>query len=162
MGQIVETITKAFTRTKIPPPTGNDPWSQWRHSLPRERNYLNDVGDGSGSSLVIPAIDFIANAFAEAPVVVSEKVGDEFQDRPEHGMVELLARPNPYYSGSLLWMATIASFVADGNGYNVITQFSQSGRPAEMYWAPHWALEPKGAADGSEYLTHYRYEPGAA
>lgn len=163
MGKISEALRGlTFARQQnVPPPGGTaDPWSSVRLSLPRERSYLNDVGDGSGSSLVVPAIDFIANGFIEARVRVSERKGDDFQVIHDHGMTEQLARPNPHYSGALLWMATLASFVGDGNGFWIITDFSAAGRPAAWYWAPPWSLEPKGSPDGRQFLTHYRYEPG--
>lgn len=164
MGLIRNAIASRFARQRdLPPPGGSaDPWALWRHTLPRERSYLHDVGDGSGSSLVVPAIDFIANGFIEAPVQVSERRGDEWELIADHGMAELISRPNPHYSGALLWMATLASWVGDGNGYWIITDFAESQRPAAMYWAPHWSLEPKGPPDGSEFITHYRYEPGGA
>lgn len=71
------------------------------------------------------------------------------------------ARPNPCYSGTLLLYGLITSFIVDGNGY-LLKVRDQLDRIAELWWVPHFMLEPRWPADGSAYISHYDYRPRAS
>jgi HK97 family phage portal protein len=107
---------------------------------------------------------WIARTFPEAPPAVW--LGDDSGVRNRlvrHPLIQLLRYPtsspdNPggFYSGVLLWMATLTSWVLDGNAYWFKVR-SALGRVVQLWYVPHWMLEPMWPADGSEYLSHYEY-----
>src|SRR3546814_14292914 len=47
----------------------------------------------------------------------------------------------------------------DGNAYWMIVR-NGLGRPAELWYIPHWLIEPKWPANGSVFISHYVYSPG--
>lgn len=121
-------------------------------------SYATDVGDGLGSSVIMPVIQFMQRAFPEAPLVVRQRVEDELEIVPQHPLAALIERPNPFYPGTLLWMATILDWCWAGEAYwRVIRE--AGGRPAQLWWLPPWTIEPKWPSDGSVYISHYEYHP---
>ena len=124
--------------------------------------YAAQVGDGTGNSAVMACVLWIARTFPEAPLRVSKRATDGTLDlQPEHPLVELLDRPNPYYSGALLWMATLADFTATGNAYWLKIR-SGGGRVVQLWWLPSWMVEPKWPSDGTVFISHYEYRPGGS
>lgn len=133
----------------------------WQLGLPRTRfNYGAEIGDGSGSSIVQAVVGWIARNFPEAPLQAVEIQPDGTR-RPivGHRMTERIERPNAYYSGVLLWMATIVDWAVDGNGYWLKRRAPRSGDVAELWWAPASTMEPKWPDDGSVFISHYEYRP---
>ena len=136
----------------------------WREGLRDERNYNRLVGDGSGNSIVSACVLWIARTFPEAPPALWQ--GDDAGVRnriSRHPLIKLLRYPtsspeNPggYYSGALLWMATLTSWVLDGNAYWFKVR-SPLGRVVQLWFVPHWMMEPVWPTDGSAYLSHYEY-----
>jgi len=126
--------------------------------LPRTKfDYAREVGDGTRSSTVMAPLMWIARVFPEAPPAIwTASEGTEKQVH-DHEMLRLLRRPNPYYGGSELWVATLIDYFVDGNSYWIKGR-DRGGRVAELWWAPHWTMTPKGTADS--FLTHYEYRPG--
>lgn len=134
--------------------------TRWR--LPSERDYARRVGDGSGSNLVGPGIDFITDSFVEAPIRVREygekgELGDAILDHP---MKRLLENPNPYYSGELLMMPTIADWIVDGNAYQVPFHWTRAGEPTDLYYVSHKYIEPIADKKGRKFLSHYEFKSG--
>lgn len=119
------------------------------------------VGDGSGSSAVMAALMWIMRTFPEAPPVVYRLLPDE-QLAPErrHPMVRLLRRPNPHYSGVVMWMAAVASLYVTGNAYLLKVRDTRE-RVVELWWAPNWLIEPRWSPEGTDFVSHYEYRPGA-
>ena len=128
--------------------------------LPRTQiDYEREVGDGTKSDIVMAGVHWLMGAFPEAPVILNRLTSD---GSPEpvliHDFLALLKRPNPYYSGEQLWMGVEMSYTVDGNAYALIVR-NNAGRPAQLWWVPHWMMEPAWDAAGSEFLTHYEYSP---
>ena len=128
--------------------------------LPRTAiDYEREVGDGTKSDIVMAGVHWLMGAFPEAPVILNRLTSD---GSPEpvlmHDFLALLKRPNPYYSGEQLWMGIEMSYTVDGNAYALIVR-NNAGRPAQLWWVPHWMMEPAWDAAGSEFLTHYAYSP---
>jgi HK97 family phage portal protein len=121
-------------------------------------DYLSKVGDGTGSSTVAAPLMWIARTFPEAPPSLWQEMenGQEEQVR-QHDMLRLLARPNAYYTGPILWMATTMDWNVDGNAYWLKLR-DQDGIVRQLWWVPHWMIEPKG--DESTFIDHYEYTPG--
>lgn len=117
------------------------------------------VADGSGSSLVMAVVFWLCRTFPEAPVRVSavDRKGQRIP-QPLHPLSKLLARPNPFYSGVLLWMATLADWTLNGNGYWLKVR-ARAGNVVQLWWAPSWTLEPRWPEDGSQFISHYDYRP---
>jgi len=130
-------------------------WGRW-FRLRGGFNYAREVGDGFSSSVITNPVMWMARTFPEAPLIVADQ-----EDAPVllHPMVQLLRRPNPYYSGTLLWMATIVSWLMNGDAYWIKIR-NGTGTVSEVWWVPTSIIEP--AVDpGREdvFITHYVYRP---
>ena len=128
--------------------------------LPRTAiDYEREVGDGTKSDIVMAGVHWLMGAFPEAPVILKRLTSD---GSPEpvlmHDFLALLKRPNPYYSGEQLWMGIEMSYTVSGNAYAIIVS-NNAGRPAQLWWVPHWMMEPEWDREGNEFLTHYVYSP---
>lgn len=123
-------------------------------------NYRKDVGDGLDSSVVTAPVQWIQRAMPEAQLTVRRQKSDGTYDVVvDHKMISLIAQPNAHYGDIALWNATLLSYLVDGNAYWIKVR-NGVGRPAELWYVPHWAMEPRPSKDGSEFLSHYRYSPG--
>jgi HK97 family phage portal protein len=139
----------------------------WAFLTGRQSADARKVGDGSGSSIVVAAVGWIARNFPEAPVRVQRKNDDgelELADDPGvEAFLELLRRPNDWYSGVLLWMASIVDYWIRGNSYWVkIRDKSTGGRVVALWWIPSWAIAPTWPeGDPSVFISSYVYKPNA-
>lgn len=106
------------------------------------------------SNVVMAPVLWIARNFIEAKLSII----DDGEVTRDHEMIELIRRPNAYYSGVLLWMATLISYLLDGNAYWIIVRNNQR-RPVELWYAPHWLIEPVSHSE-TEFIQYYRYRPG--
>ena len=123
-------------------------------------DYRKEVGDCLDASVVTAPAMWVARALPEASFVVKRRTADgRTEEQPGHPMLALIQQPNPFYGDIALWMATVMSFLIAGNAYWIMVR-SGVGRPAELWYAPHWTMEPKWGHDGAEFITHYRYSPG--
>lgn len=121
-------------------------------------NYANRVGDGTGSSTVTAPLFWVARTFPEAPPALWGKMstGEEEQIL-DHPMLRLLERPNQFFTGVTLWMATVIDYQVDGNAYwRKVRRATR--RPGELWWIPHWLISPK-AADGV-FIDRYEINNG--
>lgn len=123
-------------------------------------NYAGLVGDGRGNAIVQAVIQWECRAFPEAPLRVMRRQGDEREPVDNHPLITLLTRPNPYYSGVLLWMATLADWMATGNAYWIKERSAQK-RTVRLWWTPSNLIEPAFPDDGRTFISGYRYTPGA-
>ena len=124
-----------------------------------EPDYAGDVGDPLSSSLVMAAVRWVGNTLPEAQIQVREPQPEgEPVEVPNHALVNLLRRPNPFYSGSVLWKAFACSWVTSGNCYFVKARGSETGSTRELWYVPHYQLEPKWPSDGSTFISHYELD----
>lgn len=107
------------------------------------------------NSVVMSSIKFATRAFPEAPLVVERLNGDVWEMQRKHRLAELLAKPNPYYGGSLLLNGVLASLMVDGNAY-ILKLRSASRRVQELWYAPHYAVKPI-CNYGDSFVSHYEY-----
>lgn len=137
-------------------------WAWLRRLLPGSRfDFYAAAGDLWLNSIVCACFNWQARVFSEAPLVVFRKdQGDDSQEEQEiiadHPLTKLVKRPNRFYSGSVLWFATLLSLMVDGNAFWFIER-SDAGKPIGLWWMPHWMIQPMFDSDGSTYLTTYRY-----
>lgn len=132
----------------------------WQYLLPRTKfDYGKEVGDGSGSNVVMACVLWMARTFPEAPVHVVE-IGDDGERVPvvRHPLALRIERPNAYYAGPLLWFATLIDWATTGNAYWLKVR-DRTGEVVELWWAPSWSIEPKWPEDGSQFISHYEYGP---
>lgn len=111
--------------------------------------------DAGNNSAVMACVGWIARAFPEAPVRILDEDGEPMDGHP---LAVLLRRPNPYYSGPLLWMATLTDFNVSGNAY-WLKERSAAGRVTGLWYTPSWLIRPQWDREGTAFLTHYEYNP---
>ena len=131
----------------------------WAYFLsPVSSKYADKVGDGTGSSTVMAPLFWVARTFPEAPPMLWS-VDPEGKETPalKHDLIKMLTRPNQFYTGRILWMATLIDWLVDGNAYWLKIR-DRGGQVRELWWAPHWTMCPMG--DESTFVTHYAYRPG--
>jgi HK97 family phage portal protein len=123
-------------------------------------DYGRATQDGRASAVVQACVLWLARTFPEAPIRVSRRTRKgEYEPVPGHRLTELLTTPNEYYSGILLWSATIADWMTRGNAYWAIVR-AEAGNVRELWWLPAGQVTPKGSDDGKIYVTHYEYNRG--
>ena len=136
-------------------------WSWGGGSAPLGRtryDYARDVGMGLDASVVMAPLQWLQRTLPTAPLVVETR--DELGKRiAGHPVTALLSRPNTAYSGEHLLAATVFSLCLAGNAYWVKIR-NGGGRVTDVWYAPHWLLEPKWPFDGSAFVSHYDYRPG--
>ncbi len=138
--------------------SGTSSW--WYNWVPRETaNYQQDVGDGRGNSIVVACIGWVQRVFPEAPVQVIDVTGPQPQAVDNHEMVKLINRPNPFYSGELLWQATLADWMATGNAYWIVIR-NKEDKPIQLWYTPSFLLEPKWNSD-TDFISYYEYKPSS-
>lgn len=126
--------------------------------LPRTQfNYQKEVGTGLGSSVVTAPLQWIQRSFIEAPLTVTRD-----GEVVEHPMIDLVGRPNQFYGEPNFWAATLLSYLIDGNAYWIkVRDNSRARLVQELWYVPHWTVEPQWPSHGREYISHYEYYPGA-
>tara|TARA_R110000824_G_scaffold6321_1_gene29258 strand:+ start:2212 stop:4266 length:2055 start_codon:yes stop_codon:yes gene_type:complete len=126
---------------------------------PGEIDYSRLVGDGSGSSMVEAVIRYAERTFPEAALQVRRPVqGEAPEIVPGHALLDLIDTPNPFYSGELLWMPTVASWLLDGNAYWIKNRFETGNAVAELWYVPHTMIQPMWPKDGSAFISGYEYK----
>lgn len=163
LGQRFRAAVKAF-RMQHDGQGGN--WqfpTNWQYYLPgTERDWGADTGDLWANSAVMVCLSVIQRTFPEARLrVVSE--GDDGKEKPipRHALARLVRQPNPFWSGAHLWKATLLDYSVDGNAYWIKARNGAS-RAVELWYAPAGTIEPQWPADGSEFISHYIYQPDLA
>ncbi len=127
----------------------------WTWLLPRTKyDYEKEVGGGTGSSVVMAPIFWICRRLAEAKIII--KKNDQVED--SHDILSLLKKPNPFYSGRLLRMAIALSYNLDGNVYILKVRNNQL-KPIELWYVPHWVIEPHFPKGGEVFIDYYKYRP---
>jgi HK97 family phage portal protein len=128
-------------------------YSVWRGAVP----WYQNVSDVVSSSTVAVTLQWCSRNFPEAPPALWLRDADGMETRRmDHPLLRLLERPNPYFTGTLLWMATVTDWKAAGNAYWIIRR-NGFGLPAELWWAPSWMMAPVG--DEGEFVRYYTYTP---
>lgn len=122
-------------------------------------NYSRAVGTGLKASVVMAPIQWIQRSMPEAPLIVERDVGNGEWEQIEHPLTALVDQPNPFYSGAHLWAGTLFSYLTDGNAYWIIIK-SNGGKPAQLWYAPHWMMRPVVREGSEEFLTGYEYKVG--
>lgn len=124
-------------------------------------NYRREVGNLLDASVVMAPVQWVQRALPEATLVVkSKKRNGDVDMVDDHPMLTLIQKPNPFYADIVLWWGTVLSMLTDGNAYWFIVRNGYN-QPAELWYIPHWMVEPKWEQNGTDYIGHYQYSPGS-
>jgi HK97 family phage portal protein len=159
---VFERASKAL-RAAVMQWTGGYSWSLASLLGRTQFDYASQVqGNGRGNSTVEACVRWIARTFPEATLQVlqAQRDGTEIAvlDAP---LLKLLRKPNAYYSGELLWRATLADWTTTGNAYWLKVR-SRYREPVELWWLPQQLVQPSWPENGSAYLSKYIYNPNGA
>ena len=105
-------------------------------------------------------LQWISRNFPEAPPEMRKEQPDgSLEVETNHAMLRLLVRPNPFYSGTTLWMATLLDWYVDGNAYWIKIR-NRAGAVQELWWIPSFLISPKGGSQ--TFISHYEYRPAGS
>jgi HK97 family phage portal protein len=121
------------------------------------RDYAKQLDDPTGSSLIMAVLLWIVRRWPEAPIYLEDAKGDAIYDHP---MLAKLDRPNPNYSGTVLQFGAIMSLVWDGNGYIVKVRNKRDLSIKELWYVPHFQMEPMVNQGSPSFIDYYQYSPG--
>jgi len=96
----------------------------------------------------------------QAPPMVTQRKGDEWEAIPDHPLLRLLNKPNPGYDAATMWMGIILSMEVDGNAYLGIERAGTKGLPIELWYIPHTLIKPVRAKGSSDFISYYEYRTG--
>lgn len=134
----------------------------WAWLISRTRiDFRSEVGDPATNSIVGAVTGWIARNFPEAPVAIvreSDPGGTPIA-RSSSGagrFLRLLEKPNKYFSGVVLWQATVLDFLR-GDAYWIKIR-SARGLVIEYWWIPRQMMEPRwDETDPSAFIGWYEY-----
>ncbi|HXS24493.1 MAG TPA: phage portal protein [Gemmatimonadales bacterium] len=152
--QITRGVSAVWTRIG-----GQGLGSRLRYLLPGARlDYEREAGDLWMSSLVAIALKWVGDNYPKPRLQVSRVARDgSYVPLPRHRVCDLMRRPNPYYTGRVLAKAIALSLLTDGNAY-VVKIRDGLGRPAQLWWVPHWLIQPIWETDtGAAYIKGYQF-----
>jgi HK97 family phage portal protein len=123
-------------------------------------DWQSEVGDGTASSTVMAPLNWIVTTFPEAPPSLWKRAGSQEEQVHDHALLRLLERPNDFYTGVILWMGTLLDYMVDGNAYWLKIRERETGIVRELWWVPHWLIEPASDPDDpSVFIKRYEYSP---
>jgi HK97 family phage portal protein len=121
----------------------------------RNVNYAQAVGEPLDNSIVAATVGWIGRTFPEAPIRVVKETTSGEEVVPAHPLTMKLRQPNPYYSGALMWMPVMMSYILDGNAY-LLKERTNGGDVLNLWYVPHWTMEPRWTGP-TEYVSYYDY-----
>src|SRR5690625_1195858 len=120
-----------------------------------------NLQQGRASNVVMAPLLWIGRAFTQAEAIVERKRSGRWIMVEEHGLADLLLEPNPYYEGDSLFKAILLSWFVDGNAYMLRVR-DELRRVVELWYVPHWMIEPRWPSDGKTFISHYEYRPAGS
>ena len=106
---------------------------------------------------VMAGINFYAKAWSEADWTVEARNGDGvWEPVGGHKALTFLDRPSRDYGASVLWWATLLSYLSDGNAYWYVER-NKFDQPLFVRYLPHFLVEPKWPTNGSLHKSGYLY-----
>lgn len=115
--------------------------------------------NGLSSNVVMSPVMWLMRAFTEAQLIAQRRREDSgggiiWERVIDHSIEMLIDKPNDAYDGDSLWKATVLSFAMDGNAYWRKIR-NGIGEVIQLWYIPHWMIEPAYPADGSRFISHY-------
>jgi HK97 family phage portal protein len=135
-----------------------------RNYLPNTQvDYAAAVGDGRGSPIIMACVLWLMRNFTEAPITVGKYQRVAGSPSPQvvpvfgHDMSVLVRHPNDYYTGVLLWQATIADYTLSGNAYWIKVR-DPLLNVVQLWWVPSVYITPQWTTPNS-FIDYYLYSP---
>jgi HK97 family phage portal protein len=119
-------------------------------------NFAAAAGEPLDNSIVAATVGWVGRTMPEAPIRVVQETPKGEEPVLAHPLTMKLRRPNPFDSGSLLWSQVMLSYILDGNAY-LIKERTLGGDVLNLWYVPHWTMEPRWPANGSIFIDHYDY-----
>ena len=119
-------------------------------------DYQTQAGDPTQNAIVMATLLWIMRAFPEAPIRIMKRTPGGDAEVINHSVTRLISQPNPFYSGLLLWQATVVSLNLSGNGYWYKMR-NRMGVPVQLFYIPHFQVYPRWDASGSKFISYYEY-----
>lgn len=133
---------------------GRSNW--WANYAVRTPNDFLPANEGRDNSIVAASVRWIERTYPEARLMVQKFNGKDWVEIPNHPLVRLINRPNPYYSGSLMIGATIPDFLM-GDGFWIKLR-NPNTTIGQLWWAPSWTMTPVSESN-TTYIDYYEYNP---
>lgn len=130
-------------------------------------DYSTEAGPLYDNSVVLPAINWKANAIGEAELIIETRdtAKKQWVQAPDSALLSsILAAfntPNDFYDGLTMWQGVQLSWDTRGNSYLYIRR-DNIGRPCGFFWIPHFQIRPLADInnpDGTKLVTRYEYIP---
>lgn len=121
-------------------------------------NWGRGLRHGLDSNVIMSPVNWIMRTFTEAEARVQSRTAGRWKWAEDHPLEMRVAQPNEFYDGDTLFKATIISYALDGNAY-WLKRRNAFGEVMELWYLPHFLVEPKRPIDGSVFLSHYEYFP---
>lgn len=131
------------------------PWDGTAVTYGTRLDYATEAGDLGTNGIIMACIGWLMRAEPEAPWVVSRRTPTGVIRPPAHPLLDLLLRPNPYYSGLALRQATVFSYNLDGNAYWIKVR-NNLGRVIRLMYEPHMTIHAVGSPDDPDLITKYQ------
>jgi len=122
-------------------------------------DYPRDVVSGRDNSIVMSVLGWIARNFPQAELqVVTPQDDGTFNVEPLHELVAAIAKPNPFYSGEALWIATLLDLMTSGNAYWLLAKGAYNTL-GEIWYVPQNLIRPRWNENGTKFIEWYEYTP---
>ncbi len=134
--------------------------------------YAHEVGDPLNSPLIMAAVSWLCRVIAEAPLVYTERDKRNMVTKKlaRHKVIQLIKRPNDFYSGKNLLQAIGTSWMLAGEAF-IIKLRDGDGEVFNLWYEPHYSIRPRWPGDqmsspnatpqwsakgpGSEFISFY-------
>lgn len=115
--------------------------------------------DSMRNSGVMACLNWSIRNFKQAvPRMRREIKPGEFEDIPQHPLLDLLNQVNGIYGPAKMWTGLEASYHLDGNGYLIkIRNAGGYGLPSSVFYAPHWTMRPFWTPGSTVQIDYYEY-----
>lgn len=117
-------------------------------------DFRTTAGDAIDNDAVMACLLWMVRTFTQVPVRMTRLNSD---GAPEiispHPVTELLAHPNPFYAGPMLWRPTLISLKWDGNAYWRKVK-NGLGRTIQLFYEPHWTIRPRRTSS-ADFVSYY-------
>jgi len=159
LDQLRNYLLKGFTPLRISEDIRTATPPSYRRFLGTEIDYEKEVGDLTNSSLVMAAVNWVSTTLPEAPLEVVGPTPDGLVSVPDHGLLNLLERPNNFFTAEVLWAAFSLSWMVDGNVYWLKVRNDSTKNIRELWPLPHYLMEPRWRSETS-FIDYYEYTVG--
>jgi HK97 family phage portal protein len=138
---------------------GSSPFAPWQPGA--KRDYRADAGDLWRNSAVANCLAWYGDNFP-VPRMRVMRMGRDGEETPvpNHPLIRLLQRPNPYYGWHDLAKGLALSYRCDGNAYLYVSRplGHMMGEPVNLWWIDHNRIWPRWDSSGDQYLGWWDYQ----